>query len=188
MVLLGASAQPDLKQQLLSTCHSVCSKDMTQNCCCVPIKLVMQTLLAHGMMTRQTKFSRSAECLCAGPRGLWLEEFWRCHVVGGTPARMGTRGRVIGNAPATKAHLHTVFRCRLPSSLPFSCSCSVTLRPSLYPLLPAQSRIRTLPGPHCIRAAYWMLTAMACLWQICTTFARKQVCCPALLCDAGVVS
>lgn len=45
-----------------------------------------------------------------GPKGLWLEETWRCHVAGGTPLRMGTRGRVKGTAPASKAHLHTIFR------------------------------------------------------------------------------
>ena len=75
------------------------------------LHLVMQTLVAHNGISPTHESSRSAAVWCAGPRGLWLEEFWRCHVVGEKPARMGTRGRVIGNAPATKAHLHTVFRC-----------------------------------------------------------------------------
>lgn len=48
----------------------------------------------------------------SGSKGLWLEELWRCHVVGKSIMQAGTLGTVLGTAPLTKDHLKTVFRLR----------------------------------------------------------------------------
>lgn len=53
----------------------------------------------------------------SGPKGLWLEELWRCHVVGQTIKQAGTLGTVLGTAPLTKDHLKTVFRLRKPAGV-----------------------------------------------------------------------
>ena len=53
------------------------------------------------------------ECLwlrSAGPRGLWLEELWRCHVVGRDIKKAGLLGQVLGTVPLDKEHLKTLFR------------------------------------------------------------------------------
>jgi hypothetical protein len=67
-------------------------------------------MILRHLQSYHLAFAKCVPPTEAGPRGLWLEEVWRCHVVGRDIKKAGLLGQVLGTVPLDKEHLKTLFR------------------------------------------------------------------------------